>query len=176
MSSGRGFNSPHLHRVTTGLANLAGPVFYCDNRCGLWTARSIDAFSQARLTALKAACRMVKYIVPLDGREVRLIEWANAQYDPFRSWFESLDPVAAARVVVVLTRLEQGNFSNVKWFSGIGEVRIHWGPGLRVYIARVGRNTILLLGGGTKSTQRRDIRRAVSRWHEFRSHQSAKET
>jgi putative addiction module killer protein len=43
-----------------------------------------------------------------------------------------------------------GNTSSVKWFSGIGEYRIDWGPGYRIYLAKAGDDLIILLGGGTK--------------------------
>ncbi|WP_246551873.1 hypothetical protein [Geobacter hydrogenophilus] len=48
---------------------------------------------------------------------------------PYEEWFLSLDPLAAAKVTVAKVRMEQGNLSNVKWFSGIGEYKIDWGPG-----------------------------------------------
>jgi putative addiction module killer protein len=55
---------------------------------------------------------------------------------PFADWFGTLDPVAAAKVGVAVVRMEQGNFSNVQWFRGIGEYKIDWGPGLRIYLAK----------------------------------------
>lgn len=57
-------------------------------------------------------------------------------------------------------RLSLGNIGNVKWFAGIGELRIDWGPGIRVYLAREGANVVVLLGGGTKRRQQADIERA----------------
>lgn len=51
---------------------------------------------------------------------------------PYRRWFNSLTAEAAEKVAVASTRLTIGNTSNVKWFSGIGEYRIDWGPGSRV--------------------------------------------
>src|SRR5262245_58314080 len=76
---------------------------------------------------------------------------------PYRRWFDSLDPQAAARVATATYRIEQGNLSNVKWFAGIGEYVIDWGPGYRVYLARDGASLILLFGGGTKRSQRADV-------------------
>lgn len=87
---------------------------------------------------------------------------------PFGDWFSSLDGFAAAKVRVALARLEQGNFSNVQWFRGIGEFRIDWGPGLRIYLAKDGVQLILLLGGGTKKRQQQDIDLAVDRWEEHK--------
>jgi DNA-binding phage protein len=56
--------------------------------------------------------------------------------------------------------MELGNTSNVKWFSGIGEYVIDWGPGYRFYLAKDGDSLIVLFGGGTKRRQQADIERA----------------
>jgi putative addiction module killer protein len=53
-----------------------------------------------------------------------------------------------------------GNTSSIKWFSGLGEIRIDWGPGFRVYLAKDGDALIVLFGGGTKASQSKDIERA----------------
>jgi putative addiction module killer protein len=87
---------------------------------------------------------------------------------PFADWFGKLEPVAAAKVRVGLVRLELGNWSNVEWFRGIGEYKIDWGPGLRIYLARDGLSIILLLGGGTKKRQQRDIDQAIMRWEDYK--------
>jgi putative addiction module killer protein len=63
--------------------------------------------------------------------------------------------------------MEQGNLSNVKWFRGIGEYRLDWGPGYRVYVGRDGERLIILLGGGTKKGQQKDIERATELWAEY---------
>src|SRR6267154_1851983 len=57
--------------------------------------------------------------------------------NPYKTWFDGLDPQAAAKVVTATLRLELGNTSNVKWFAGIGEYIIDWGPGYRIYLAKV---------------------------------------
>ena len=72
-----------------------------------------------------------------------------------------LIPVAAAKITVAKVRIAQGNHSNVDWFRGIGEYKIDWGPGYRVYLAKAGKTIIILLGGGTKKRQQKDIDRAV---------------
>jgi hypothetical protein len=57
----------------------------------------------------------------------------------FRQWFVSLNPPARAKVVIALTRIEQGNFSNVKSVgSGVFEFRIDFGPDYRIYFGRDG--------------------------------------
>ena len=72
---------------------------------------------------------------------------------PYRRWFDSLNAHAAAKVAVAKARLELGNVSSIKWFDGIGEYRIDWGPGYRVYLVQDGENLIILLGGSTKKNQ-----------------------
>ena len=69
----------------------------------------------------------------------------------------------------------RGNLSSVKWFRGIGEYRIDWGPGYRIYLAKDGLKIIVLLGGGTKRAQQRDIERAVALWNDYKR-RKAKET
>lgn len=72
---------------------------------------------------------------------------------PDRAWFDGLDPQAAAKVATAVVRLEMGNTSRVKWIGTIGEYRIDWGPGYRIYLARGGNAVIVLFGGGTKRRQ-----------------------
>jgi putative addiction module killer protein len=77
---------------------------------------------------------------------------------PFEHWFSDLDAAAAAKVSVALARLEQGAVSSVKGVGdGVLEFKIDWGPGYRVYFGRDGEALIVLLTGGTKHRQRRDI-------------------
>ena len=60
------------------------------------------------------------------------------QVSPFDEWFSSLSVPAATRVSTALIRLEMGNTSNIKWFDGLGEYCIDWGPGLRIYLIQEG--------------------------------------
>ena len=88
---------------------------------------------------------------------------------PFGRWFNGLDAGAAARVRTYLARMEAGNLSNVRGVgSGVLERRINVGPGYRVYFGRDGDTLIVLLGGGTKARQQRDIERARELWQEYR--------
>ncbi len=87
---------------------------------------------------------------------------------PYQEWFDSLDALAAAKVTVAKSRLELGNTSNVKWFDGIGEYRIDWGPGYRIYLAQEGKQFIVLCGGGTKKSQQSDIDRAQELYQEYK--------
>jgi putative addiction module killer protein len=88
---------------------------------------------------------------------------------PYADWFNSLDAQAAAKVVTAKLRMELGNTSNVKWFGGIGEYVIDWGPGYRIYLAKDGDDLIVLFGGGTKRRQPVDIRRAKALHAEYKA-------
>ena len=88
---------------------------------------------------------------------------------PYKEWFDSLDAQAAAKVATAKIRMELGNTSNVKWFSGIGEYVIDWGPGYRIYLAKDGESLIVLFGGGTKRRQQADIDQAQALHAEYKS-------
>lgn len=88
---------------------------------------------------------------------------------PFHLWFEGLPAEAAAKVNTATTRVSFGNFSNVDGVgTGVFEYRIDFGPGYRIYFGKAGTRRILLLGGGTKKRQQRDIDAAKARWEEYR--------
>jgi putative addiction module killer protein len=62
-----------------------------------------------------------------------------------------------------------GNTSRVKWIGILGEYRIDWGPGYRIYLARDGDTLIVLFGGGTKRRQKAAIRRAEALFSEYKA-------
>jgi putative addiction module killer protein len=68
---------------------------------------------------------------------------------------------AKTKIAQRLVRVQSGNTGDVKFFENIGELRIHHGPGYRLYFVQRGKIFILLLCGGDKSTQKRDIERAT---------------
>jgi putative addiction module killer protein len=116
---------------------------------------------------------MVTNKLPLPG-SYRVEEYVREDGSiPYRLWFDGLDSQAAAKVAVALVRLSLGNTSRVKWFSGIGEYVINWGPGYRVYLARDGGSLIVLFGGGTKARQQADIERATILHTEYKSRKAA---
>lgn len=86
-------------------------------------------------------------------------------HSPFTKWLESLDRVVRSIIDTRLIRVQKGNLGDYKSLKdGVFELRIQ--IGYRVYFAMIG-TTILLLCGGTKSTQSRDIRRAKAYWKEY---------
>ena len=86
--------------------------------------------------------------------------------DGFREWLVSLrDQRARARILARIRLAELGNFGDYEPVGeGVMEMRIHDGPGYRVYYARTGNTVYLLLTGGDKSTQKRDIAKAIAIW------------
>jgi putative addiction module killer protein len=88
---------------------------------------------------------------------------------PFGRWFSELDKTAAAKVVIALTRITLGNLSNVKGVgSGVLEYKINYGPGYRIYFGRDGESLVILLAGGSKKRQPRDVEVAQARWHDYK--------
>ena len=83
--------------------------------------------------------------------------------DVFVEWLDSLRDIRArARVLVRIERLTTGNPGDVKPVSeGVSELRIDYGPGYRVYFVKRGRELVILLAGGDKSTQASDIKTAL---------------
>jgi putative addiction module killer protein len=88
---------------------------------------------------------------------------------PFGDWFDDLDSQVAARVTIALTRIGQGNLSNAKGVgSGVHEYRLDFGPEYRIYFRMDGEVLVILLAGGTKKRQQRDIETAQARWQDYR--------
>jgi putative addiction module killer protein len=88
---------------------------------------------------------------------------------PFQTWFNKLDPQAAAKMTVAIVRLQHGNVSNTKSIGGgVLEYRIDFGPGYRIYFGRDGEEIVILLGGGTKKRQQTDIEAAKQRWLDYK--------
>ena len=106
--------------------------------------------------------------------KIRVEEYLREdESSPYRKWFDDLEANAAAKVTTALVRLEMGNTSNVKWFDGIGEFRIDWGPGYRIYLAKDGEVLVILFGGGTKKSQKKDIEKAKALHAEYKQRKKA---
>ena len=83
------------------------------------------------------------------------------QTGEFIRWVRKLrDPVARHRIAERLSRVQTGILGDLKRFDGIAELRIDHGPGYRIYFVQRGNTVIVLLCGGDKSSQSRDIERA----------------
>ncbi len=80
----------------------------------------------------------------------------------YAAWFTGLrDRTAKARIDIRLRRLSLGNSGDIRSVGeGVSELRIHYGPGYRIYLTRQGDTVVILLSGGDKNSQDQDIRLA----------------
>ncbi|MEG4852081.1 type II toxin-antitoxin system RelE/ParE family toxin [Microcoleus sp. B5-D4] len=94
---------------------------------------------------------------------------------PFAEWIDSLrDRNTRAKINNRLRRVSLGNLGDYRSVGGgVFELRIDWGPGYRVYFGQIGLTIVLLLCGGDKSTQDRDILKAKEYWAEYEERDSA---
>jgi putative addiction module killer protein len=101
---------------------------------------------------------------------VELVEFVNATgISPFSKWRNGLDATVRARITMALDWLERGNFSAVKGVgAGLFELRMDFGPGYRIYFGKDGEALVILLGGGTKQRQQRDIDAAHLLWQLYK--------
>ena len=105
----------------------------------------------------------------------KVVEYIRKGTSPFGTWFSGLDAHAAAKVAVALYRLEQGNLSNSKSVGkGVAEYKINFGPGYRIYFGQEGDEIVILLGGGSKKTQDKDIKTAQMLWLEYKTEKTRK--
>ena len=105
-----------------------------------------------------------------DNAIIELLEYLTEDgRNPFREWLLSLrDAPMRARVRVRLNRVRLGNFGDSRGVGGgVSELRLHLGPGYRVYYGRRGNALVILLCGGDKGTQARDIQRAQAYWTDY---------
>ena len=110
----------------------------------------------SHLATLRTMIRVVRYIGS-DGS------------DDFGAWLKKQNAETRARIQTRIDRVELGNFGDHKGVgAGVFELRIHHGPGYRVYYGRDGDLLVILLAGGTKKGQARDINRATTNWKAYR--------
>jgi putative addiction module killer protein len=93
--------------------------------------------------------------------------------EPFTDWLNGLrDPTTRRRILRRLLRLEQGHYGDVKPVGGgVKEIRFFFGAGYRVYFAEEDDTIVILLCGGDKRSQKRDIQRARDYWKEYQAHE-----
>ncbi len=102
--------------------------------------------------------------------EIRLYETEDGAV-PFRDWMDSIMSKPAYAVIMNrLERLETGNLGSCRSVGGgVMELKIDYGPGYRVYLGRDGMELVILLIGGDKNSQDRDIKIAKKYWGNYRA-------
>src|ERR1700753_4024668 len=90
----------------------------------------------------------------------------------YRLWFDQLDVTAAAKIAVALERISQGNTSSMKAVGeGVSEYKVDFGPGYRIYFGKDGDRLVILLGGGDKKKQPKDIAAAKTLSRQYKAPQ-----
>lgn len=111
----------------------------------------------------------MEYIINMEQRIIKIAQLANDKI-PFIEWMDSLDKTTKARVQSRLTRLLENNFGDHKKIDNeISELRLKFGSGYRIYYTEVDNIIVLLINGGDKSTQSKDIEKAKSILQEWRN-------
>ena len=102
--------------------------------------------------------------------KIELLEYVTEEgLNPFRKWLDNLrDIQARARIRIRLNRVRLGNFGDSKSVGeGVVELRVKHGPGYRVYFGRSGNTVVILLCGGDKATQSKDVQMAKLYWADY---------
>ena len=110
----------------------------------------------------------IEYTVNMEQRIVKIAVLENEKV-PFIEWLNSLDKTAKARIQSRLTRLLENNFGDHKKIDNeISELRFKFGAGYRIYYTEIDNVIVLLINGGDKSTQQKDIEKAKNILQEWR--------
>jgi len=109
----------------------------------------------------------------MHNKQVIVYQTENGK-EPFNDWLDSLkDAKTVARIISRLGRVELGNYGDAKGVGeGVRELRYTFGAGYRVYFAEVDNVIVLLLCGGDKSSQKRDIKAAQGYWQDYQQRQT----
>ena len=111
----------------------------------------------------------------MESKERTIQSYVSQQGEaPFETWVHGLqEKRVRARILQRIDRLRLGNFGDCRSVGdGVYELRTHFGPGFRVYFGIAGSDVVLLLCGGDKSSQKKDIARAHNYWKEFQHNAS----
>lgn len=110
------------------------------------------------------------------GVEFKITAFENEnQEEPFTNWLLSLGSVVKKRILARLARLQVGNFGDCKKIDvNVFELRCFFGAGYRIYFGKERKYIVVLLCGGDKSSQTKDIRRAKQYWSEYNEQKNRK--
>ena len=107
----------------------------------------------------------------MDDSQIQLLEYITEDGEnPFHKWLNSLKDLSArARIRVRLNRVRLGNFGDCKPVGkGVNELRVDYGPGYRLYYGKSKTIIVILLCGGSKKSQSKDIQLAQAYWADFK--------
>ena len=107
------------------------------------------------------------------ARPKQVIVFADEKgIEPFTEWLYGLkDSLNRQRIISRIRRLEQGNFGDCEPVGeGVSELRLFFGAGYRVYFGEDAENIVVLLTGGDKKSQKKDIKQAKAYWREYLDH------
>ena len=120
--------------------------------------------------ARRSTIQNISYMIINRSMKLAIREYLTPQgNNPFREWLKALDMGVQARIQARVLRFESGNLGDHKNVGGgIWEARLDFGPGYRLYFGKDGAAVILLLAGGDKASQSKDIAAAKHYWKDFR--------
>ena len=106
----------------------------------------------------------------IQPQEILVYQTVNGR-EPFNEWLDSIkDTKVQDRIQTRLERLEDGNFGDCQTVGdGVFELRFHFGAGYRIYFGQIDNTIVLLLCGGDKSSQARDVERAKTYWLQYKA-------
>lgn len=113
---------------------------------------------------------LLRYIQSMEVKPKQVVEYQTEEgRNPFAEWHDGLrDLQARAAIRARITRVRTGNLGNCRFVGhGVMELKIYLGPGYRVYFAQDGDSIVVLLCGGDKGSQERDIRTAQDYWEDY---------
>lgn len=110
----------------------------------------------------------------MESSPIRVEEYQTSEGGvPFQEWMHSLKDLKSKAIALTrIARLEAGNFGDFKAFDSIIELRIDYGPGYRIYCAEKEKKLIILLVGGSKKSQKKDIQKAKDYWEDYQKRTS----
>jgi len=112
----------------------------------------------------------LQYAMIIKGKEIKVYKTAAGK-EPFHIWLDGLkDKLTRVRIRRRLDRIKEGNYGDMKPVGeGIFEIRLQFGPGYQIYFGEINNHIVLLLSGGDKSTQTKDIKLAQQYWDDFKN-------
>lgn len=111
----------------------------------------------------------IEYTMNMEQRTVKIAQLSNDRA-PFIDWLDSLDKVTKSRIQSRLTRLLENNFGDHKKIDNeISELRLKFGSGYRIYYTEIDNVIVLLINGGDKSSQNKDIQKAKKILQDWRN-------